>query len=498
MIVTDAGLRAFQKNPKLFEHAQSYPFAFFGWHVDYPKQAYIVREWLRRQPKITIISGWKRTGKTQVGSFLGSCWLMGELRKSWPGAKIMGIDKDYEWKTRIHSSRVGLIGGKSLDHVDKVLLRQYRDLLPPGAIKSWFSQTNKAISLYDGTYSVVRTYDQDLEAWKSGAYQFIHLDEEPPYDKLMECLERTRTTKGKIIITVALDDADLSYIPEACDNPLKVFGTTDFMHIEIGVEDVPDVIYPPEEKKIVFQQYDGTPWEHAVRKGSFAYVGGKWWSYFNTERHVIRTFTPPKDWKRYRFIDAGFNAPTACICVAAHPKEPILFAYAELYKKGLTIDQRCKEIIEMCGNQRVRDGGIWRELQTSQKFELTILDHHEFKTDAVTGDGLDYEYVRGGLEVMPSTTLGQEERRQLVERFLYVDKTEIHFINHDKGAPRIYIMDCCANLISEAKKKNVKREVSDRSAVSEKKIQNRDDHAMDCVEYACAELRWLAENREIS
>lgn len=497
MIFTDTHLEYFRKNPKAYEIAQAHPYAYFG-SLFYPKQASIIREWLRRQPKVSVISGWKRTGKTNVGSYLGTCWMMSGVNHKWPGARTMQIPEDYEWKRRIGGDRVGLIGGKSLDHVDKVLLRQYRDLLPATFIKHWFTQSNKAISLFDGTYSVVRTYDQDLEAWKSGAYQFIHLDEEPPHGVLMECLERTRTTKGKILITVALDDADLSYLPEACDNPIKIFGTEDFMHVELGVEDVPTSIYPEEEKKIVFRQYDGTPWEKAVRKGSFAHVGGKWWSHFNIDSHVIKPFPIPADWLKYRAMDAGFNAPTGGLWAALHPREPIVFFYRELYERGLTISNRCKRMIELSGNVREKDGFFYNERETKEKYEIScILDYHEFKTDAVTGDGLDFEYVKEGLNVQQSTTMGQEERRQMAEKFLWIDKKEKHFITHQLGAPRVYIFDTCTNLIAEARKKNVKKEASEKSAVSERKIQNRDDHLMDCAEYLFSELRWIAEDREI-
>jgi len=488
------------------------PIVFFGATVSkwdekekrlvslYTKQAHIIRQWMARIPKITVITGWKRTGKTAIGAYIGACWMTGQCNETWPGAKAMGITQGRKFTRKINGERIGLIAGRSFEHVDAVLLREYQSLIPPAFINRWYKKGTHSISIkdYNGWYARchIRTYDQPLDHWKGNYFQFEHLDEEPPIEKMNESLERAKTTRGRILITVAIDDADVSWLPEACLNPLKFFGTTDFMHFKLGVEDVPDDIYPSEEKQATYAKYDGTPLELAVRKGEFAYVSGRWWKEFDREIHVIKTFTPPAHWKRYRFIDAGYSAPTACAWVAVHDKEPIIFIYREFYKSGLIIDKRCEEIIAMSGNRRRREEGIWMEEETGEKYEMTQLDYHEFRTDNVTGDGLDFEWVKSGLSVQPSTTLGQEDRRELVNKWLWVDLKEHHFITHKPGAPRLYVMDCCVNLIAEAESKCVRREKSERSSISERKIQNRGDHLADCCEYASAELRWMVDNRE--
>lgn len=508
MIASDEFIKELNANPEMGKMFFKFPLAFFGATVfrkifhkpkghkkvaAYKKQADIIKAWFERRPKVCVITGWKRTGKTNIASFIGSAWLEGGIRKEWPGAMLMGIDKSYLFQRRINGERLMLIGGRNLDHTESVLLKQYQELIPAGSVKEWFSRQKHSIALKDMSRAVVRTYDMKLEAWKSGAYQLVHLDEEPPLDVMQECLERTRTTKGKIIITVALDDADASWLPDACANPMKYFGTDDFMHFKLGVEDVPHEIYPDEEKRMAFAQYDGTPLEAAVRKGDFAYISGRWWPEFDRKVHVISPFPIPEGWRRWRFIDAGTAAPTACIWVAMHPKGD-LFCYRELYKPGMTVDERCKTVIEMSGNERVREDGIWVERQRRERYEGTLLDHAEFHQDAVTGDDLSYSYIEGGLMVMPWTTLGQEARREITRKFLFVDKQRKHFITKEPGGPHIYFFDTCPNLIWEAGKKVVKKPSSDRASVVEKRVQNRDDHAMDCVEGACVELRWLVED----
>jgi hypothetical protein len=263
------------------------------------------------------------------------------------------------------------------------------------------------------------------------------------------------------------------------------------------VEEVPHSIYPESEKKIVFQQYDGTPLENAVRHGEFAYMSGRWWAEFDPNVHVIAPFPIPKAWPRWRAVDAGVAAPTACVWVALHPSKNILFCYREYYKAGTTINERCRDIIELSGNQRVKCGDYYEERTTGEKYEMTLLDHAEFHRDAVTGDSLDYQYVLGGLQVQPWTTLGQEARREMARKWLWVDRKERHFINHNEGAPRLYIFSTCENLIWEANKKTFKKAKSDKSGTPEKKIDNKDDHGMDGIEAICAELSWVVQDREL-
>jgi hypothetical protein len=293
-----------------------------------------------------------------------------------------------------------------------------------------------------------------------------------------------------------VDDADVSWIPDCIANPKKFIGTDEFMWEKLGVEDVPNSIYPLSEKKKVFMQYDGTVFQDAVRHGSFAYVSGRWVPEFEKDTHVVAPFKIPDSWKLYRYIDCGTAAPTACLWIAAHPLGAI-FVIREYYKKGTTIRERCEDIIEMSGNKRQRDGSWYKEIECSERYEMTVADHAEFHRDAITGDDLSMEYVKEGLNIQPSTTLGQEARREILRKFMYVDKSKKHFVKHTDGAPNVYIFDTCVNLLWELQKKTFKKRANERSGVTERKIPNVDDHGIDALEFACCDLRWLVEDKEL-
>jgi hypothetical protein len=140
---------------------------------------------------------------------------------------------------------------------------------------------------------------------------------------------------------------------------------------------------------------------------------------------------------------------------------------------------------------------MWREIERQERYVSTYLDHAEFKSDPITGDSVDFVYVKCGLDVQPWTTMGQEARREVINRWCDVNMTKNHFITGEKGAPRLYIFSNCTNLIWEIQKKSVKREKSDKHGVSERKVDNRDDHLLDCVESACVELEnWMGLTEE--
>lgn len=493
MIVPEAYEKKFSENPNLEAAFKHFPQAYFGYFIRYPKQAEIIRTWLKVRPKICVISGWKRTSKTSVAAYLASCWLTGKLDQGWPGARAMDIQQTYEWNRKFNGERVGIIAGSSLDHVENVLLKMYKAMIPPSRVHHWFTRTSKRIELENKSQFLVRTYEQAIDDWKSGNSQFTHLDEEPPWNVMSEAIARSLSLNGKIIITLALDDADVSWLPEACANPKEIFGTDSFLHFKLGLEDVPDEIVPQESKEIEFARYDNTPLRLAVRKGEWGHVSQRWWKNFDPIIHIIPAFKLPDHLLKWRFMDAGVAAPCACVWVAMDAIGN-LYCYREYYKIGTTIDERCRDVIELSGNERKRDGEVWTEIETREKFVNTQLDYHEFREDPTTGDGLDFHYIKAGLIVSESTTLRQEARREVINRWLEVDPTVKHFQTGQLGAPRIYIFDTCVNLIKEAQTKSVKREASVKTGISEIKIDNRGDHAMDCVEYAVCELEYWCDN----
>lgn len=150
-----------------------------------------------------------RVGKTDGACYEVTCHLTGQYPKWWEGRRFR------------HPVDVWLSGDTSTtvrDILQKKLFGEYNDIgsgFIPGA--KIFKTTNKsgvreALDTFavrhetDGRFDsystgVMKSYDQGRKSFQGGKPDIILLDEEPPQDVYTECLLRTMTNNGMIIMT---------------------------------------------------------------------------------------------------------------------------------------------------------------------------------------------------------------------------------------------------------------------------------------------------------
>ncbi len=68
---------------------------------------------------------------------------------------------------------------------------------------------------------------------------------------------------------------------------------------------------------------------------------------FNREVHVIQPFDIPHSWFRFKGVDYGYSAPSACLWCAVDPQDGTIIVYRELYKAGLTGEELGELLVEM-------------------------------------------------------------------------------------------------------------------------------------------------------
>ncbi len=150
-----------------------------------------------------------RVGKTDAACYELTCHLTGIYPKWWEGRKF---------NTPIDTWLAGDTSTTVRDILQKKLFGEYNDIgsgFIPGAKVA--KTTNKSgireaidtaairhesVSRFDG-YStmVMKSYDQGRKSFQGGKPIIILLDEEPPQDVYTECLLRTMTNNGMIILT---------------------------------------------------------------------------------------------------------------------------------------------------------------------------------------------------------------------------------------------------------------------------------------------------------
>lgn len=153
-----------------------------------------------------------RCGKTVAGAYETTCHLTGLYPDWWPGKRF---------KTPIRAWVAGKKNETTRDIVQTVLLGEVSQDggrkgvtgtgIVPGHLIGNVTWKQGVADLVDtvkvkhvsGRWSVlgVKSYQQDRGAFEGTAQHLVWLDEEPPIDIYGECLIRTATTGGVILLT---------------------------------------------------------------------------------------------------------------------------------------------------------------------------------------------------------------------------------------------------------------------------------------------------------
>ncbi len=160
----------------------------------------------------------------------------------------------------------------------------------------------------------------------------------------------------------------------------------------------------------------------AYLEGDWDIFAGQVFSEWRRDRHVVKPFAVPSEWRRWRGYDYGYSQPMACLWFAK-AESGTVYVYRELYGSGLTDVQQARRIGQMSEGEVVRytvgDPSCWSR-QPSGK---TIAD--------VLGEG--------GV----SLRQGNNDRLagwQRVHEYLACDE------GHE---PKLQIFEGCRNLLRE-------------------------------------------------
>ena len=154
-----------------------------------------------------------RVGKTEgIGGYETALHLTGEYPKWWVGRRFAGPVHAWAAGASNETTRdivqAKLLGGVAWDAGKKGLLGT--GLVPGDAIGdiSWKQGVNDLVDTVrvkhaSGGWSVlgVKSYQQGRKSFEGTEKDLIWLDEEPPLDVYSECLVRTMTTNGLVILT---------------------------------------------------------------------------------------------------------------------------------------------------------------------------------------------------------------------------------------------------------------------------------------------------------
>lgn len=325
------------------------------------------------------------------------------------------------------------LGAPDNEFHKRIIMRIWRRLLPKSSILkdsesdrmfviSTASSTNPKTTAHE---IVCKSYESEETKWSGDAVTGIILTEGFTQDILNEIKNRVinegfaswdytpaepRNTGKKVHLAYKV------YKHEE-ELPLRPY-----VFMNFSVRTAPEHIIPKQKKDDLIRMWEGKKEGEARLEGKFFASSGLVLDKLDRSFHCLnwtlkQLYEKYPNGRRYRGFDPGFDHPAACAWGYLTTGN-IWFIYRFYSKRGTTIAERCKDIIELSGNRREQYQSrnnqiLWREVHPSPDSEIfvaTIADYHTFKTDEITGTDFSLNYAREGLTLIPSTHMRPEER----------------------------------------------------------------------------------------
>lgn len=175
---------------------------------------------------------------------------------------------------------------------------------------------------------VLKSYDQKRESFQGSEQDLIWLDEEPPLGIYTECLLRTMTTNGLIMLTftplMGMSETVMAFMPSG--EIAERDDGTKFV-VMATWDDVPHL-----DAKTKEELWNSIPpFQRDARAKGVPQLGAGAIYPIPESDIVIPDFEIPDHWKRAYGMDVGWNR-TAAIWGAIDPETDILYLFSEHYR----------------------------------------------------------------------------------------------------------------------------------------------------------------------
>lgn len=323
-----------------------------------------------------------RVGKTEsAGGYETALHLTGAYPDWWPGRRFdapvkawAAGDTSQTVRDILQFKLLGPVGdfGTGLIPADAIIETKRRAGNVPDLV-----ETVRVKHVSGGVSTLgFKSYDQGREAFQGTEQDLIWLDEEPPSSVYGECLMRTMTTGGLVMLTftplMGLSEVVLSFLPDGRhpDGKCVVMATWD------------DVPHLSEADKADMLKAMPPHMRDARSKGIPALGSGAIYP-MQEEDVLVDDFTPPDHWPKVYALDVGWNN-TAAIWGAWDRETDVVYLTAE-YKRG-----QCEPAVHA---QAVKARGEWIP---------GVVDPASAGANQKDGTKLMEVYRGLGLDIMPA------------------------------------------------------------------------------------------------
>lgn len=302
-----------------------------------------------KDKRIRAIFGGNRVGKSETACYEGAGHLTGRYPDWWDGYRFTRPIRAWAVGNTLVSTRdalqrklVGLRESLGTGFVPKADLRTV-SFGQHGAIDTI------AVAYQNGGRSSLsfKTYEQGREKFQADEVDLIILDEEPPdYRIYTECVTRTATTNGRVILAfTALNGVTplvAKFKPELAKGTIHEKQKEDGSSrdtITIGWDDAPHLT--EQAKAELAAEY--SPYEMSARTtGEPSNAAGAVYP-IDPKRITVQSFQIPDDWPRVYGLDPGHKV-TAVVWGAWDKQNDCVYLYSEHYGEKQIVETNAQAI----------------------------------------------------------------------------------------------------------------------------------------------------------
>lgn len=273
-----------------------------------------------------------RIGKTEgAGGYELTCHLTGQYPAWWKGRRFTRANNWWaagDTRETVRDILQRKLLGKQGEHGTGLIPRESIQRVAPGFIPDsvaaiWVKHETGGVSVVQ-----FKSYDQGREAFQGTEQDGVWLDEEPPVSVYTECLLRTMTNNGLVMLTFTplrgMSEVVLSFlpggaIPEKQEGPKGVVGAS--------WDDVPHLTAQAKEDLLAAIP----PFQRDARSKGLPQLGAGAIYPVPESAVICDPFEIPKHWPRSYGLDVGWNR-TAAIFGAQDRETDCVYWYSEHYQ----------------------------------------------------------------------------------------------------------------------------------------------------------------------
>ena len=196
----------------------------------------------------------------------------------------------------------------------------------------------------------------------------------------------------------------------------------------------------------------------AYKEGNWDTFEGQFFTEWDRDKHVVKPFKIPENWKKFRTIDVGGRNGITCCYWGAVDYDKNVWIYREHYGTGMDSDEHARKITE---------------LSEGERYDYTVIDNSAFDKIGLPETTAEV-YLKNGVSDLVPCSKKRIMRWDIMHQYLRWDKD---------SEPRMKFFDVCMNAI-----KTIPMLIHDEKHPEDVDTRG-EDHAGDSIGYLLQTLR---------